>query len=429
MGNSAKKERKFHIARKIDVNPSFNFLVRFFVIILSFLLIVLVFTLISGLGFSNTIKYMFNGAFGTTTYLDQTILNMMQLLILAIGLVPAFKMKYWNTGALGQALIGNFCSSLVVFYLGDKIPNTFLLLALAFFAAIIGGGIWGGIPGIFKAKFKANETLFTLMMNYIASQLVIIFIDVLKGGNQNLKPFERGVFSSIGGITYAWPIIICVLTSVFMIIYMKFSKHGYELSVLGESYNTAKYAGINTDYVIIRTSILSGAICAMCGFMFTASSSLLSTTSDGGYGFTSIIVAWSSHFSIVGMFIISFIIAFLKKGSDGIRNKASDKMNEFASYISVGIFLLIFIGCEFFLNYKFVPTSEYAKIQEEKLKKLQEKYPKYYQTRLSIKCSISNAFSKVNTFLLNLKESINNGVSEFFGKIASIFKKKNKEEN
>ena len=383
-----------------------------------------VFSIIGDFNYGTTLGYMFNGAFGNKSNIDQTILNMMLLLILALGLIPVFKMRYWNTGALGQALIGNACASLVIFYGGPAINNNVLTLILALLAAIIGGGIWGGIPGIFKAKINANETLFTLMMNYIATQIVLIVKEVMKNGQQSLPPFSTGKLSPILGTQYGWAIIITFIVALFMWIYMKFSKHGYELEVLGDSFNTAKYAGIDTNKVIIRTAILSGAICAICGFLFTASNATIDTTSDGGYGFTAIIVTWSSHFSILGMIIISFIITFFKMGADAVKNKASEKMNDFATYIAVGIFLLLLIGCEFFLNYKFAPTSKYAKIQEQKKKKLYEKNPKFWNTVEVVKLNVKNFFDKISKFFEKIKETIENAIWFVFEKISSIFSRK-----
>lgn len=431
MAEAVKKEKKRHIVRKQNVGPSFKFFVRFLSVLSSLLIIVLLFTLVGQFNPGQTISYLFNGAFGNNTNFNQTLLNMMMMLVLALGLAPTFRMKYWNTGALGQALIGNLCSSLIVFYLGKYIPNNFLLLTLALAAAMVGGAIWGIIPGIFKAKLKANETLFTLMMNYVAIQLVLIFIEIMKQGAKSLAAFTTGAFDNLLGMRYGWVFLITLLVAIFVFIYLKFSKHGYELAVLGESENTAKYAGIDTLKVTIRTAALSGAICAICGFIYTGTSNNLNIASDGGYGFTSIIITWTSHFSILAMAIVSFIIAFLKKGADGVKNKASDRMNDYASYIAIGIFLFLIIGCEFFLNYKFAANSKFAQKQEARKAKLRQDYPKLMKFFDDVHNWFKNTFSSVDYFLINLKRIVFGFIGKCYRAIKNFFKRiftcKNKE--
>ena len=418
IATNSKKEPKYHLARKQNTNGGFKFSVRLLAVLISFIIVITVFSIIGKFSPGATISYMFEGNYGTTQNSDQTLLNIFMLFILALALAPAFKMKYWNTGALGQALIGNACAGIVIYKLGPHISSNFLLLLIAFLFAIIGGAIWGVIPGIFKAKFNSNETLFTLMMNYVAIQIVKIVIELLKEGAQNLSPSSYGKFNYIGSFEYGWPLIITILVAIFIYVYLRFTKHGYEIAVLGESPNTAKYAGINTTAVIIRTAAISGALCAICGFIYAGASQTVSAESDGGFGFTSIIVTWSSHFSVLAMFVISFLIIFLKMGSDGVKNKASQYMNGYASYIAVGIFLFFLIGCEFFLNFKFVPNSELARKQEEKRKELREKHPKFYAWYDATKVCLTNFFMKIT----NIYNKVKNAIVNFFVKCGSAIK-------
>lgn len=423
-----KKEPRYHLARKQVSTPAFKFGVRFLATLIAFAIVIVVFSLIGKFNIGETITYMNNGNFGSVQNSNQTFLNIMMLFVLALGLAPAFKMKYWNTGALGQALIGNVCAGLVIYKLGPYISSNFLLLVVALIAAIIGGAIWGIIPGFFKAKFNANETLFTLMMNYVAIQIVKIVIELLKQGAQRLTPSLYGKFDYIGSSQYGWVLVVTLIVALFVFIYLKYTKHGFEIAVLGESPNTAKYAGINTTAVIIRTAAISGALCAICGFIYTGATQTLSIDSDGGFGFTSIIVTWSSHFSVLAMAVISFLIIFLKMGSDGVKNKASEYMNGYASYIAVGIFLFFLIGCEFFLNYKFVPNSELAKKQEEKRAALRSKHPKFYAWFDAFKVFTSNFFGAIFNFFSKVKNAIGGFFEKVFGAIRDffgrIFKKK-----
>ena len=108
-----------------------------------------------------------DGAVGSSRRVWVTIRETLVLLCIAIGLTPAFKMKFWNIGAEGQILMGGMATAALMIYAGDAMPN-WLLLILIFIASATAGLIWGLIPAVFKAYFNTNETLFTLMLNYVA---------------------------------------------------------------------------------------------------------------------------------------------------------------------------------------------------------------------------------------------------------------------
>ena len=134
-------------------------------------------------------------------------------------------------------------------------------------------------------------------------------------------------------------------------LYMRFSKHGYEIAVVGESENTARYAGINVSRVILRTMAISGAICGLAGFVIVSGCShTISTSTAGGRGFTSIIVSWLSKFNPFMMILVSFFLVFMEKGAMEIATQF--KLNESASDVITGIILFFILGCEFFCNYR-----------------------------------------------------------------------------
>ena len=284
------------------------------------------------------------------------------LLLLAVGLVPAYRMRFWNIGAEGQILMGGAASAAVMIYLGDKMPagaSLILILVLS----MIAGMIWGLIPAIFKARFNTNETLFTLMMNYTAMQLITYFIvywENPKGSNTVgviNQATKAGWFPKVFGFQYFLNVLIVVIVTVVMTVYMKYTRQGYELAVVGESANTARYAGINVRKVIIRTMMISGAICGLAGAIIVSGAShTISTSTAGGRGFTAIIVAWMSKFNPLTMIIVSVFLVFMQQGSIQIATQFG--LNENASSIITGILLFFLIGCEFFVNYSLVVYRE-----------------------------------------------------------------------
>lgn len=299
---------------------------------------------------------MFEGAFGTNKRMWVTIRDMMMLLCIGLGLAPAFRMRFWNIGAEGQILVGGLASAACMIYL-SKSMTTGSMLPLMFLLSALAGGVWGLIPGIFKAKWNTNETLFTLMMNYIAIQLTAYFVALWEnpiGSNTVgiINPRTKiGWFPPLFGQAYALNVILVLTLTVLMYVYLRYSKHGYEIAVVGESENTARYAAMNVPKIIMRTTFLSGAICGLAGFLAVAGAShTISTSTAGGRGFTAIIVAWLAKFNPFAMIFFAALLIFLDKGAIEIASRYN--LNDFVSNMLMGIILFFVLGCEFFIDYQ-----------------------------------------------------------------------------
>jgi len=295
---------------------------------------------------------MLKGAIGTPRRTWNLYQNTAILLCVALAVTPAFKMKFWNIGAEGQVLIGGFATSCCVILLGDKIPSDMLIPSM-FVLSILAGAIWGLIPAYFKTRFNSNETLFTLMMNYVAMQIVAYYTlewSVPKGSGTP-RVLEIGHLPELYGQKYLFNIIVVAILTVIVYIYLKYSKQGYEISVVGESEKTARYIGINVKKVTLRTMAISGALCGIAGFLLVAGTdhSLKSDTA-GGRGFTAIMVSWLAKFNPIFMVFTSFLIVFMQKGASEISTVYS--LNSSFSDIITGIIIFFIIGSEFFINYK-----------------------------------------------------------------------------
>ena len=295
---------------------------------------------------------MFDGVFGSERRIWKMIKDLAVLLCIALALTPAFKMRFWNIGAEGQVLMSCLASVACVIYLGDALPNGWLLVCMAA-AAIITGALWAVIPAIFKAKWNTNETLFTLMMNYVATQLVAYFLVIwVPSGSSSLGELKSGHLPNVYNRYLLLVLIVAVIT-IAMYIYLNYCKHGYEISVVGESPRTASYIGINVKKVIIRTLIVSGALCGVAGFLIvSALDHSVTTTSVGGQGFTAIMVCWLAKFNPAIMVCTSFLIVFLQQGMDQVATNFN--ISSAFPDIIVGIILFFVIGSEFFINYKII---------------------------------------------------------------------------
>lgn len=349
-----KKQSLFHIAKR-DTLPWYKaVLIRGGAIVLALIVCAIVTTLLTGENPIKVYSTILYGAFGTSRKSWVTFHNLAILLGISLAVTPAFKMRFWNIGAEGQITAGAIAASYFALYWVGKVPSAVLLLIMGA-AGAVAGGIWALIPAFFKARWNTNETLFTLMMNYI----IIGVVRWLQGGpwegrpgSQIIPMFDQSAWlPEVFGVHCGW-IIVLVLV-VVMHLYMNYTKHGYEIAVIGDSLNTARYAGMNVGHVMMRTMFLSGAISGLVGFIVASGAN--NTLYDGvanGVGFTSITVAWLSQLNAFAMIVISALLAILEKGAETLQTAMQVPTS--ISDIVTGILLFCMLGCEFFINYRMI---------------------------------------------------------------------------
>ena len=324
-------------------------------------------------------EYMFNGTFFNFKTILKLLWETALLFIIAVALTPAFKMKFWNIGAEGQVLMGALGSLIALKFIAPHVPN-FLAIIIEILLAVIFSAIWSFIPAFFKAQFNTNETLFTLMMNYIAMGIVSACVIAWSTSGSNALGIvnninKEGWLPFIGdlGNSYIINIIIVIIIATISWAYIKKSQHGYELSVVGGSFNTAKYVGINTKKVIIRTLVLTGAICGVAGFLLVAGSDhTITNTLVAGRGFTAILVAWLGNFSIPLMAIYAFLASFVSIGSSNAA--AWIGYSSTISNVLTGVFFLLIIVSSFFVNFK-IDSSLFNIFKRKKKVKEEEEVP------------------------------------------------------
>lgn len=351
---AAVREPLFHIVKRDTIAWYKAWAVRAAAVLVSLVVCAVLITILSGKNPIEVYKAMFDGAFGTKRRIWALLQELVILLCVALAVTPAFKMQFWNIGAEGQVLMGGLATATLMFYFGGKMPTP-VLWVLMILGSIVAGAVWGLIPALFKAKWNTNETLFTLMMNYIATQLVLFCLcNWAKDGSGVLRPMKNFALPLSGSSNnYLLNIIVVTVLTVVMFIYLRYSKQGYEISVVGQSQNTARYIGINVKKVIIRTMIISGALCGVAGLLLVGGTNYtISAATAGGRGFTAIMVSWLGKFNPFYMIMTSFLIAFLSRGS--LHIASTFRLSEDLANIITGIILLFIIGCEFFINYKLV---------------------------------------------------------------------------
>ena len=346
----------FHIVKRGALPWYQAWGIRAAAIVLALLFCALVTSLTTGENPLQVYSTMIYGAVGTPRKIWILGQNIALLLCVSLAVTPAFRMRFWNIGGEGQVLAGALAAAACMICLSDKLPNLALIAVMAV-SSIAAGAIWGLIPAIFKAKWNTNETLFTLMMNYVATQLVAYFVIIWESPKGSGKvgiinqATELGWLPQIGNYKYLLNIIIVAVLTVGMYIYLNYSKHGYEIAVVGESERTARYVGIKVEKVIVRTMLLSGAICGIAGLLLVGGTDhTISTTIAGGRGFTAVMVSWLAKFNPIFMILTSFLLVFLDRGAGEISTTFG--LNHSFADILTGIILFFIIGSEFFITYK-----------------------------------------------------------------------------
>ena len=357
MATNQKKHREplIHIAKRDNLPGYKAWLIRFTAILLGFLVIGVLSSVLTGATVMESYQIMFKGVFGRllegkTTLLWRFLQQTAVLLCLSLAVTPAFRMRFWNCGAEGQALIGGLAAMICMIELGGKVPDSLLIPIIAV-ASIAAGAIWGLIPALFQAQYKTNETLFTLMMNYVATQIVAYYVYLTGSGSGIIKPVKTGNLPVIFGEKCLLNVLIVVVLMVASFIYLKYSKHGYEISVVGESQNTARYVGINVKKVIIRTMVISGALCGVAGMLLVSGiDHSINTNTVGGQGFTAIMISWLGQFNPFIMAGMAGLVTFLQTGAAKVAD--SFFLNSAYADIASGVVVLFLVGCEFFIQYK-----------------------------------------------------------------------------
>ncbi|MCR4823240.1 MAG: ABC transporter permease [Treponema sp.] len=298
---------------------------------------------------------IFAGCFGTFYRFKQVVYKAVPLTILSLGCCVAFKMKFWNIGAEGQFYMGAFASTWA-YMLFPNLPAPILLPLMAFFA-FVAGGLFSLIPAALKIKWGTSETLVTLMLNYVAQKWVsylkysyLPWRDPNGGGSPKIATFsDNAILPSLFGIHIGW--LIAVILVVLMYFLLKKTKFGYEVSILGESMDTARYAGINVARTLIIAVVLSGGLCALAGMIqASAIEHSLTDNMSNGMGFTAVITTWLSQLDPLVALLVSFAFSVLLQGGSYLQTSMGvpDSMGT----IIQTIIIFFVLGSEFFIRYR-----------------------------------------------------------------------------
>ena len=294
------------------------------------------------------------------------------LALTSVALSLAFKMRFWNIGGEGQFILGSIAAATVAFKAGPVLPEA-VTLVLMCAAAMLVAGLYGVFVAALKVKFGTNETLMTLMLNYIALYVLIFIGETKADWNFFLDPESvRPVFASFTKLA-AFPkiplgekfglnicVILTILVGVLVYVYLKYTKQGYEIAVVGDSTGTAHYAGMKVNAIVLRTVFFSACLIGLAAAFKVGSAGILSTTITGDVGWTGIVVAWLSHLNTLVIFVVSALISMLHYGSTVAAATFSQVDSSFANMLQ-GVILFLVLAADFFTRFRVVSAKKGGK--------------------------------------------------------------------
>ena len=294
------------------------------------------------------------------------------LALTSVALSLAFKMRFWNIGGEGQFILGAVASGFVALKFGGTLPQPVTLILMCL-AAMLAAGLYGVFVAALKVKFGTNETLMTLMLNYVALYLLIFIGETKADWNFFLDPGSvRPVFASFSGIV-SFPKIplvgkfglnVCVvftfLVGLFIFVYLRYTKHGYEIAVVGDSAGTAHYAGMKVNTIVLRIVFLSACLIGLAAAFKVGTAGILSTAITDDVGWTGIIVAWLSQLNTVVIFVVSALICVLHYGSTVAAATFSQVDSSFANMLQ-GAILFLVLAADFYTRFRVVRVRKGGK--------------------------------------------------------------------
>jgi ABC-type uncharacterized transport system permease subunit len=304
-------------------------------------------------------RAIYLAAFGNLGVFSDTLVKATPLILTGLACLLAFRMRLWNIGAEGQFFLGAWGATLIVEAVLGKDAPPWVFIPLMMVSGILFGALWGFIPGILKARLNVNEIITTLMLNYIAVLFVqfYVFGPWSERGFQLTPAFPRAawlprltdyasVFKPFSGLTVHLGFVFALLAVVGVWYLLYRTRWGYEIQLIGDNPNAARYAGVNIALMTIVVFMISGGLAGLAGMSEVAGVvHRLQDRISPGYGFTAIIIAWLAKLNPWAVIPVAILFGGLLIGSREIQPSGIARMLQ-------GVLLFTLISSEVLNHYR-----------------------------------------------------------------------------
>lgn len=349
--------RRWKLERVIKPSMLAQVLVPIFSIVMA-LIVGAVIVWLSGENPGQVYRKMFDGAFGSGYQRSETIVKMIPLLLTGLGVSVAFRMQLWNIGGEGQFYFGAVFATWVALY-GLPDAAKWVVIPAMMVAGMLGGALWGAIPGLLRGYLGVNETITSLMLNYVAIQIAEWLVhgswkNPLGFGFPGTRVFGPNTYLPVWGTTRVHlGLLFGIVAVVLLFLVLQRTRWGYELSVAGSSERVARYAGMATARNMVIVMVVSGALCGLAGMAELAGiSHSLQRDISPGYGYTAIIVAWLGRLNPFGILLVAYLLAALLVGGEQIQ--LSLGLPSAIAPMLQGIILFFLLGGDLLTRYRVV---------------------------------------------------------------------------
>ena len=290
-------------------------------------------------------------------YRPQLLIKGAPLVLIAIGLSFGFRAGIWNIGAEGQYIVGAICGAAVglAFYPTES-PMIFPLMVIA---GALGGLLWAMIPGVLKVKFGTNEILVSLMLVYVAEQLLAsMALGALRNpegmgfpGSRNLAKYDSATSWINEGAGMHWGVAAALIAVIFA--YIALSRHvfGFQVRLSGQAPRAARFSGVNPNLLVLICMGLSGALAGLAGlFEVAGPAGQVSIDFNVGYGFTAIIVAFLGRLNPIGILLAGGLMALTYIGGEIAQSNLGLPLA--AIQLMQGMLLFFLLAVDVLTNYR-----------------------------------------------------------------------------
>ena len=289
-----------------------------------------------------------SGAFGSPYAIADTLTKMTPLLLTGLGVAVAFRARLWNIGGEGQFLVGALAASALGATVLDGLPAP-VLLPIMLAGGAAAGACWAGIAGWMRVSRGVPEVISTIMLNFIAAQLLSYLVHGPLQEKTHAQPASEALPLNATlpilwtGTTLHLGFLLALLMAAVVWVFLTQTRGGFALRVVGANPEAARVAGLNVGRTRLTTMLWSGALCGLAGAVEL--SGVVGTLYENyapGYGFTAVAVALLGRLSPYGIIASALFFGALSAGSGSMERTAGISAN--LSYVLQAVTLLVLLG-------------------------------------------------------------------------------------
>ncbi len=298
---------------------------RWIMLIVAPLVIFAIFMLLVGVDPLQTYAAMVSSSLGDFYGISEVLLRASPFILTGLATAIPAQVRLINVGGEGQLAIGALVTTFAAVALGDRF-SAWVTLPLLFLAGAFGGALWAGVVGILRMKLKVNETIASLLLNYVAALTIAYFVHgILKDPASFNWPYspplvDAARLATIGGTRLHWGVLVAPIAAIIAWYVISRTFWGLNIRVVGGNGEAARRAGLPVARIQLWLFVLGGALAGIAGMLEVAGvEGRLRPTTGVGYGYVGFLAAWMAGQSPLGVIAASILLSILAVSGDSLQ--------------------------------------------------------------------------------------------------------------